>query len=129
MERLVRLHAESATRGTVATITAIRFYSGTPSPAALVELRSSMPARALLQLRTLVDALVDLWAPSTLSVAYRLRDTRGGTVWVAGSYYNGGFVWTRPDLVLCQPIFHTIPISRTPPPRCPVDIAGHPRAP
>ena len=77
-------------------------YGGTRGPAIYLDLVTDAPARLLRHGRPLVRALTPYFG----GWAIRLRDRRGGTVWIAGFGGSSGFVWSRPDLDRLSPVAH-----------------------
>ena len=115
-QHAIRASVDGALRGSRATVQRLRFFGGSVNSGALIVLRTDTPPQTLRKLKALV--LVS-WEKAGVSPAFRLRDSTGGTVWVAGSSGRTGFVWSRRDLDACQPVVHSTPVSTTPPPACP----------
>jgi hypothetical protein len=119
LRRLVLGRVEKAISATAATAD-VRFLGGAPLPGVRVDLRSSDPALALLELKPLVLALGQLH--DRVNVAYEMRDSGGNVIWLAGATPREGFVWTVPSLDPCQPIPHSMPSTFKPPPSCPARL-------
>ena len=115
-QHAIHASVDAVLRGSGATVQLLRFFGGSPNSGVLIVLTTEAPPQTLRKLKALV---LVRWDKAGVSPAFRLRDSTGGTVWVAGSSGGNGFVSSRRDLDACQPIVHSMPVSTTPPPVCP----------